>query len=558
MAGLNDMIAHKKVKKEYNKPTAPLYALVYGTRRISAVVFLLLIGFVLQPIQQAYAAHDIITTEAAIVAPTEEVVTQNPAPEVLPMEVLVASEAVPEVMANEELPSLVDEVESEEVIENISSSTISTEFENPTFESTEDLASSTLESEVVNEVSSTDEGESANLEESDTVTEELQSNSSTSTTEIIDENDSSTSTTETVDQNISVTESVTSSNEEVVLNVEEQIKVENIVMPAYATNENEYTFNKSDCVSVGNGAYHCATNVGVADDKQEQVYSEKGAHGNFEIFMRTSTGIEQITDNYYDDFSPEYDIKSQRLVWQRLIDGRYQIVVYDIREKTEIVVTSGTSNNMEPAISGDNIVWQQWDGNDWEIVLYSKSGFTTITENDVQDIGPVIEDKFIVWTAAGVDAQLAQVYSLETGTIQAITDYEGGAIKNPRFILVYDTKFDNGDIITRGFDPETGLSTSLAATPVPLPIDIPPADSTGETRALIQNKQAGREDFSSLELDDLDTATSGQATTTPEITQPDDLVITVPEEAASSTAFVLTEYDLLITPYESVATSTQE
>jgi hypothetical protein len=328
-----------------------------------------------------------------------------------------------------------------------------------------------------------------------------------------------------------------------------------IVNYTYSTHSNEYVFDKTSCVAVGGGSYHCSKDVNPLLNESEQTFSSRGERGNLEIFIRTEDGVKQITDNYFDDSSPKYDSDSQQLVWQRLIDGRYQIILFDLKTDLETQLTSGSQNNMEPSVTGKYVVWQQWDGDDWEIVFYDDGEIEVLTNNNDQDLAPVIQDEYIVWTTAGADTQLVRVYSLDTGTIQTITDHEGGAIVNPRFVLVYDTKFDNGDVITRGFDPETGLSSSLAATPASEPIDIPPADSTGETRALIQNKSPQREDFSELSIGDLETLDNDLATSTEvsnESLDLPDLVVATTTEDVVSEPLVLTEFDLVITEPETV------
>ncbi len=319
----------------------------------------------------------------------------------------------------------------------------------------------------------------------------------------------------------------------------------------YLTHDNEYVFDKTACVAVGGGTYHCSTDSGVLHTINEQVFSERGSKGNYEIFIRTDDGVKKITDNDYEDSSPKYDEGSKRLVWQRLIDGRYHIIVYDLKDEEEHQLTSGSKNHMEPAIAGDNVVWQEWDGSDWEIVLYDGKETKQLTDNNVQDLAPVIEDEYVVWTTVGKDEQLVYVYSLRSGAMQTITDHEGGAIANPRFVLVYDTKFDNGDIITKGFDPETGLSSSLAATPGSSPIDdIPPPDSTGETKALIQNKSPQREDFSELEIDNSEPSNANATNTSATFGDQDqggDLVIaSTTDQVPPSEPLVLTEFDLVI------------
>ena len=142
-----------------------------------------------------------------------------------------------------------------------------------------------------------------------------------------------------------------------------------------------------------------------------------------------------------------------------------------------------------------------------------------------------------------------------------ITGHEGGAVANPRFVLVYDTKFDNGDVVTQGFDPETGLSAPIAAKPADLPFDIPESDPVGEIRALIQNKSTQKDkDVVTIKATsgdgELDLATStATSSDTLNISNPslDDII-----DSGSPTTteeFVLTDFDLVITKTASSAPS---
>jgi beta propeller repeat protein len=56
-------------------------------------------------------------------------------------------------------------------------------------------------------------------------------------------------------------------------------------------------------------------------------------------------------------------------------------------------LTDNTTDDMWPAISGANVVWQGWDGSDWEI--YSNYG--QLTDNDVKDTRPDISGENVVW-----------------------------------------------------------------------------------------------------------------------------------------------------------------
>jgi hypothetical protein len=318
------------------------------------------------------------------------------------------------------------------------------------------------------------------------------------------------------------------------------------------TEENFFQFSKQSCVAVGNGAYHCTNKDTEEINTQSVVQSKQGPSGNMEIYLQTNNGNErQITDNVYDDTAPHYDPESMRLVWHRLIDGRYQIVLYDIMEDKESQLTFSKTNNMEPKVSDGGIVWQAWDGNDWEIMLFDGSYTEQLTSNDSQDVTPVIQDGYVLWNVLGALEQQARVYSLDTKETVSIEGHEGGSIVNPRFVLVYDTQFENGDIVTQSFDPATGLSQPITATPAPEPINVPEPDPTGEIRALLLQGKNQKEEG---EITDISGDGGGSGVplnlTSPgtlNLNQPVDIALNVVmQPVATSTDFELTEYDLVI------------
>lgn len=328
---------------------------------------------------------------------------------------------------------------------------------------------------------------------------------------------------------------------------------------AIVTEDNFYQFSRQSCVSVGNGSYHCAVNETVGLDDESVAYADKGKSGNMEIFLKTTRDeVRQITDNNYDDTAPYYDPSSLQVVWQRMVEGRHQIILYDIRKGTETQLTYSRTNNMEPKVSTEGVVWQTWDGKDWEIFYFDGKLTQQLTENESQDVAPVIEEGYVLWTVVGSKKQEAKVYSLESGEIRTIVGYDGGAIENPRFVLVYDTKYDNGDVVIQGFDPATGISTPLSSSPAPKPIKIPNSDPIGEIRALVNSKSSDDDEFS-LDVDE-DIASSTLDISQPASSTPGtlDLTSTSSDEVddtiqlGAPTPFIndfeLTEYDLVLTP----------
>jgi hypothetical protein len=78
------------------------------------------------------------------------------------------------------------------------------------------------------------------------------------------------------------------------------------------------------------------------------------------------------------------------------------------------------SNASDPLIDGDYIVWEWYDGNDSEIVLYqiSSETFTALTENDTDEFRPLISGNYVVWRE-GVDVIIYDIAAMEKTNIGA-------------------------------------------------------------------------------------------------------------------------------------------
>jgi hypothetical protein len=255
----------------------------------------------------------------------------------------------------------------------------------------------------------------------------------------------------------------------------------------YYSEADRYWFAENQCISVGDGSFYCtdASSVNVAT-AADDAYAALDAGGDKEIYITVDGGIHAITSNDFEDDAPYYDDASRSVVWHRLINGRYQIMAYDLKSETETQLTFGSENNMQSNRYGEVTVWQSWIDGDWDIVMDDAGERTVLTENHTHDVSPVINGDYIVWQAYGNEAWQVKVYDRRTGITETIEEKAGGSIENPRFVLVYDAKLDNGDVETRGYDLESGDIVSLSATPGrKKPVDIPNPETTGEERALI-------------------------------------------------------------------------
>ncbi len=543
------MLFKPKLKTNNKRPVAIIYAVVFNSTFAVLLVFMLLASFAIQPIHQAYA--------------NEALAESSPEPEQTTAADDVEVDQTSEVI--EDLP--LTQVDESEIIEDVSSFDNSVDDESTVDTPQEQIA----DFEVAESATNTDSLSDNDIDEIETNDD---SEISTSSDEMASSTDSDTDVETADDEEITDNDPDAETSDDQATTTQIEVSTStatttNLVEAQPLINDdNYYQFSKTSCVGIGDGTFHCTLNTGSEINAQSVVYAAMGANNNMEIFLKTAKGtVKQLTDNEYDDTSPNYDAESRQIVWQRLIDGRYQIILYDIDEESEAQLTFSRTNNMEPKVSESGIVWQSWDNNDWEVMYFDGKYTDQITKNDLQDVAPAIHDGYILWSLLGGEEQEARVYSLDSGEILNINGYEGGLISNPRFVLVYDTQYDNGDIVTQGFDPVTGLSAPIAAKPVEDPIDIPDTESTGETKALIQNKSSQKNDFivtgnsggsatsTDGNPDTISTTTSDSSTLNLKATSTADYVATSTTPDTEETPFELTDYDLILLPDASADTT---
>lgn len=352
---------------------------------------------------------------------------------------------------------------------------------------------------------------------------------------------------------------------------------ENVVVVNTLTNEsNKFSFAENECTTVGDGTFYC-TKAEVTPEviHTDRIFSAIDAEGDKEIFVEKDGEMGAITENRYDDDAPYYDEGSDSAVWHRLIDGRYQIISYDFDDEEETQLTNDRYNNMQPSRYGNATVWQGWVGDDWEVFMLVDDELTMVTDNTTHDINPSINGTHIVWQSFENNVWMMKVYDIHTKEINTIEDTGGGSIENPRFVLVYDSKQDTGDVTTRGYDLKSGEVIDLASEPVSVPDEIPDPDQTGEERALVttitqlkpKTEDEADDDISDdpmlgTDNDDVVVTPLISATNTPTSTpstanDPGDLVVEQIAVATSTDTSVAHIDDIVITPYvESIATST--
>lgn len=475
---------NKKIFKEKKYTDRPvfLYRFVFNSRIPTIAVFLLLISFFLQPIERTYAAESGGASPALNEPATSMISEQD------------FSKAVATAENLNDIPPT-----SQVVIKEVTQSSGKSTTTNHELASNAEVVSIDNELTTSNATSTPDSVKDNVVNEEATATSTAPQSPHLNTSTLSQSGNFQNETDNATTTNISVDVSSSTTDKSVVedTNLSPAPEGESTVAVSSAQSDSEIQFNKNDCVTVSDGSFYCQPK-----EKMEKVTVDDGFYslpddgGDFEIYLKKDGKLNQITFNDVDDSAPYYDAKSNSLVWHRLVDDRFQIISYDLSVNQEVQLTTGSENNMEPTRSGKYTVWQRWNKNNWDIVLYDGTEVRFLSTSPEQDIAPKIKGDYVMWNRLlPTGGQEIQLYDVQNDEYTTISDEDGGSLSNPRMVLVYESEFQNGDVITKGYDMFTGKITPLSTKPVDLPSKIPLPETTGETKALLQPKGTSKEDI---------------------------------------------------------------
>jgi beta propeller repeat protein len=187
----------------------------------------------------------------------------------------------------------------------------------------------------------------------------------------------------------------------------------------------------------------------------------------------------QITTNTSNQLNP--DIYGERIVWQdgRNGSGEYwdptgnlDIYMYDTLASTETRITTNESLQINPAVYGDKIVWQDDRNGNWDIYMYnlSSSTETQITTDKSDQICPDIYRDRIAWID---DQNGSQIYMYDISTSQETQistsglvypgpERHGPRIYNDRIIWQESDESDSGTHRLVMYELSTQKKTQIA------------------------------------------------------------------------------------------------
>ncbi len=300
----------------------------------------------------------------------------------------------------------------------------------------------------------------------------------------------------------------TSSTSTIVSDVSDDEEEGTVIMPIANDRGNKYTFGEGDCTLVADGEFYCVEPTAARHaDADPRVYAEKDREGDREIFYFDGAEVTRITNNAYDDFAPVFDNDSRRIVWQATIFDRTQIMVHDLTEKTTRQITTGKQNSSNPDIRGNTVVWQEWVDTNWEVMMTdvdTEGEYVAerLTDNAVHDMFPQLFDDMVTWQHEQGNSWEVVVHDLKTGKEHALQKDEDTKYENPRFVLLFDSTHENGDVETIGYDLDSGEMMELGTRANPEPVapvspkeEIPDVPlSTSSSTMLKIGKEEGGDD----------------------------------------------------------------
>jgi hypothetical protein len=151
--------------------------------------------------------------------------------------------------------------------------------------------------------------------------------------------------------------------------------------------------------------------------------------------------VRQITDNSYDDLNPQINVNGF-IVWEQFDGQDVEIIRYNGTVASHI--TSNSYDDIYPQINDNGyVVWSGSDGSDYEIFLYNGTSITQLTNNSYDDWEPQINNNgYVVWY--GSDGSDDEIFLYNGTSITQLTD-------NP-YEDWYPQINNNGDVVWQGYD----------------------------------------------------------------------------------------------------------
>lgn len=102
------------------------------------------------------------------------------------------------------------------------------------------------------------------------------------------------------------------------------------------------------------------------------------------------------------------------MVWERVVQGRSQIVLYDAVTRADHTVASSGANARPAVDEFGNVVWQRWDGAFWQVYHfdYVNNSVTPVTREAYSSIRPDVQGGDVAYTRKDASSWRTYRYSV--------------------------------------------------------------------------------------------------------------------------------------------------
>jgi beta propeller repeat protein len=160
-------------------------------------------------------------------------------------------------------------------------------------------------------------------------------------------------------------------------------------------------------------------------------------------------------------------ISGDRIVWEDNRNGNWDIYLYSVTTGVEQQITSDSSDQLMPSISGEIIVWQDYRNGDADIFLYNTTTKkeTRITTNSSDQIAPDVDADRIIWMDHRNGTAQVYIYNITSSHENPVTSdpwFHGSPSIQGEWIVWVD--YRNGDADIYLYNTGTGNETRITNT----------------------------------------------------------------------------------------------
>ena len=184
-----------------------------------------------------------------------------------------------------------------------------------------------------------------------------------------------------------------------------------------------------------------ATNAPI-DNTKPQMWRDSGKGADIAVY-RSDAGIARITPGTRHFCSPAMSEAGLAFQCARGWPYGYEMVAWKTGTTNLLQLTTNYFYVLNPNIHGNELVFQAWDGNDYEIFRYrfDTEQMEQITNNQFDDIFPVVWNGEIAWVAH--PTVTAEIFQMRDGVIRKISEgTEDNAVPS----------IWNGKVVWQGYD----------------------------------------------------------------------------------------------------------